>query len=59
MSARVNDNIKITQYGQKTMEERTMADKNNILTYAGLERLEDELHDFKVVKRKEVAQKIK
>ena len=41
------------------MEERTMADKKNILTYAGLKRLEDELHDLKVVKRKEVAQKIK
>ena len=36
-----------------------MADKKNILTYAGLKRLEDELHDLKVVKRKEVAQKIK
>src|SRR5699024_2467219 len=59
MSARVNDNIKITQYGQKKMEERTMADKKNILTFAGLKRLEDELHDLKVVKRKEVAQKIK
>lgn len=36
-----------------------MADKKNILTYAGLKQLEDELHDLKVNKRKEVAQKIK
>ena len=36
-----------------------MADKKNILTYAGLKQLEDEIHDLKVVKRKEVAQKIK
>lgn len=36
-----------------------MADKKNILTYAGLRKLEDELQDLKVNKRKEVAQKIK
>ncbi len=36
-----------------------MEEKKNILTYAGLKNLEDELHDLKVVKRKEVAQKIK
>ena len=36
-----------------------MADKKNIVTYAGLKRLEDELNDLKVVKRKEVEQKIK
>ena len=37
-----------------------MADtKKNILTYAGLKQLEDELHELKVVKRQEVAQKIK
>ena len=34
-------------------------DKKNILTYDGLKKLEDELQDLKVVKRKEVAQKIK
>ena len=34
-------------------------DKKNILTYQGLKKLEDELQDLKVVKRKEVAQKIK
>ncbi|WP_367566592.1 transcription elongation factor GreA [Lacrimispora sp.] len=36
-----------------------MVDKKNILTYEGLKRYEDELHNLKVVKRKEVAQKIK
>lgn len=36
-----------------------MADKKNILTYAGLKQLEDELQDLKVNRRKEVAQKIK
>lgn len=41
------------QEGYKTME------KKNILTYEGLKKLEDELQDLKVVKRKEVAQKIK
>ena len=34
-------------------------DKKNILTYEGLKKLEDELEDLKVVKRKEVSQKIK
>ncbi len=36
-----------------------MEEKKNLLTYAGLKKLEDELHDLKVFKRKEVAQKIK
>ena len=36
-----------------------MVDKKNILTYEGLKRYEDELQNLKVVKRKEVAQKIK
>lgn len=36
-----------------------MADKKNILTYEGLKKYEDELQNLKVVKRKEVAQKIK
>ncbi len=36
-----------------------MADKKNILTYEGLVKLENELHDLKVNRRKEVAQKIK
>lgn len=34
-------------------------DKKNLLTYAGLQKLENELQDLKVVKRKEVAAKIK
>ena len=33
--------------------------KKNILTYEGLKKLEDELQDWKVVKRKEVADKMK
>lgn len=33
--------------------------KKNILTYEGLKTLEDELHDLKVNRRREVAQKIK
>ena len=36
-----------------------MQEKKNILTYEGLRKYEDELHDLKVVKRQEVAQKIK
>ena len=36
-----------------------MEEKKNLLTYVGLKKLEDELHDLKVVKRKEVAEKIK
>ena len=34
-------------------------DKKNILTYQGLQKLEDELQNLKVVRRTEVAQKIK
>ncbi|MCI8403146.1 MAG: transcription elongation factor GreA [Lachnospiraceae bacterium] len=36
-----------------------MAEKKNILTYAGLKKLEDELQELKVVRRQDVAQKIK
>ncbi len=36
-----------------------MAEKKNILTYEGLKKLEEELQDLKVNKRKEVAEKIK
>ena len=36
-----------------------MEGKKNILTYEGLKKLEDELHELKVVRRAEVAQKIK
>ena len=34
-------------------------EKKNIMTYEGLQRLQKELSDLKLVKRKEVAQKIK
>jgi len=36
-----------------------MQEKKNILTYEGLRKYEEELHELKVVKRQEVAQKIK
>ena len=36
-----------------------MAEKKNLMTYEGLKKLENELQELKVVKRKEVAQKIK
>lgn len=36
-----------------------MEAKKNLLTYAGLKALEDEMNDLKVVRRKEVSQKIK
>lgn len=36
-----------------------MNEKKNILTYAGLKQLEDEIQDLKLNRRKEVAQKIK
>ena len=34
-------------------------EKKNLMTYAGLKKLEDELHELKVVRRKKVAEKIK
>ena len=37
----------------------TMQEKKNILTYEGLKKYEDELTHLKVVRRQEVAQKIK
>jgi len=36
-----------------------VTNKKNILTYEGLTKLENEIQDLKVVKRKEVAEKIK
>ncbi|MGL5260263.1 MAG: transcription elongation factor GreA [Lachnospiraceae bacterium] len=36
-----------------------MEEKKNILTYEGLRKYEDELQELKVVRRKDVAQKIK
>lgn len=35
------------------------SEKKNIMTYEGLKKLEDELQELKVVRRKEVSQKIK
>ncbi len=48
-------------FAQKEIRKVTdvMAEKKNILTYAGLKKYEEELQDLKVVRRKEVAQKIK
>jgi len=51
-------------YCEKEMYDRrkgriTMHEKKNILTYEGLQKYEEELHNLKVVKRQEVAQKIK
>lgn len=40
-------------------KEVVIMEKKNILTYAGLQKLEEEIHDLKVNKRKEVAEKIK
>lgn len=39
--------------------EETLNNKKHILTYAGLRQYEDELHNLKVVRRQEVAEKIK
>ena len=36
-----------------------MADKKTVLTFDGLKKLEEELHELKVVRRKDVAGKIK
>lgn len=43
----------------KELLEEDMAEKKNVLTYAGLKKYEEELSDLKVYRRKEVAQKIK
>ncbi len=36
-----------------------MADKKQVVTYTGLKKIEEELQDLKVVKRREIAAKIK
>ena len=51
--------VRLIARGNKQKGSSTMQEKKNILTYQGLKKLEDELQDLKVVKRKEVAQKIK
>ena len=47
------------QLHNENFQEDDKMEKKNILTYEGLKKLEDELHDLKVVRRAEVAQKIK
>ena len=51
--------VRLIARGNKQKGSSTMQEKKNILTYEGLRKYEDELHDLKVVKRKEVAEKIK
>lgn len=40
-------------------KEVPMEEKKNILTREGLQKIEDELHELKVVRRKDVAEKLK
>ena len=47
------------QLHNENFQEDDKMEKKNILTYEGLKKLEDELHDLKGVRRAEVAQKIK
>jgi transcription elongation factor GreA len=51
----VSDEVK-NKHKEKTMKEEN---KKNQMTYDGVKALESELEDLKVVKRKEIAQKIK
>lgn len=51
--------VEIFKYHMMLRRERDMEVKKKLLTYAGLKALEDELETLKVVKRKEVAAKIK
>ena len=43
----------------KRLRSQEMCIRDSILTYTGLKKYEDELHDLKVNKRQEIAQKIK
>ena len=43
----------------KIKRRNIMSEKKIVLTYEGLKNLEEELHDLKTVRRKEVAEKIK
>ena len=53
-------NSEITEIFSLRYERNTeMEEKKTLLTYAGLKKLEEELHELKVNKRQEVAQKIK
>lgn len=51
--------LTVTCTGLKSGGKEMSESKKNILTYEGLKQLEDELHDLKVNRRREVAQKIK
>ena len=54
-----NNEIVKYLYFQEREQKNTMEAKKKLLTYAGLKALEEELENLKVVKRKEVAAKIK
>ena len=55
------ENIQSELYNESTRQKgiKDMAGEKKILTYAGLRALEDELENLKVVRRKEVAVKIR
>ena len=55
----VNKSVKSVNIDIGYREEIRMEAKKNILTYEGLKKYEEELQDLKVVKRREVAEKIK
>ena len=55
----VNKSVKSVNIDIEYREENRMEAKKNILTYEGLKKYEEELQDLKVVKRREVAEKIK
>ena len=52
-------NDKIDRLDREFRKGWNAMEKKNILTYEGLQKLENELQDLKLVKRKEIAQKIK
>ncbi len=56
---RARENIPAPEIFHEVKGKAKWKKKKNILTYQGLRKYEDELHDLKVVKRQEVAQKIK
>ena len=53
----MNKNVRVIWNRKRSR--RQMEAKKKLLTYAGLKALEDELENLKVVKRREIAQKIK
>ena len=50
--------MRTEKFYKERKEAGHMETKKKLLTYAGLKALEDELENLKVVKRKEVAQKL-